>query len=697
MAILRLKERVSQKMVASAGLAGPCSVVRELLDNAVDACGVQESHHVYVDVDDASGGLDYIAVRDNGGGIGRDDRKLACLNNTTSKIASVADLDSVNTCGFRGEALYLICQLAQRVEITSKTTEEATGETWRVGTNGLVEGGFRKVSAPTGTTVKVRGLFESTPVRYAFVRKARRKILEEIRDVVFGYALIHENITFHLKMVRVLPNGSMSTLETHVFPSGRDKINFFRTALGIRRGDALFLLGGEISVGGNAENYLVKIRCVFPRGTAAEGVTLKRATKVLCVNGRMLNVRRGFGRAVDKALVSSFADTKLIPPQMWYVELTFPNKVLDVNIEPEKNDVLVKGEEVMLESFKALIKEKLYDVHKDSLETTGEKIDMEENDDADLSMIATLNSVVSRAQSETCEAFGVDDDSDEEDAGESHLANDDEEEEVSSTGAQQTSSPLCDEAHNNDAVARVTGVADKPRVAETDNPKDNDTNDAHDAHDVNDAGDAPDVDTIDADDAPDDNISDWSHSMFEAPPASSEPIMSLDRPHLGSPIVAEQVVAHAMKDLKSERESRAFQTAPRRVPTDPPLGDTALLPLHTSPMAKPRRPNLGSHVTHHITASPKKRPRTQSQLPPKLTPLRVAQMARHIQNEVATVTVAITPPDVSRECIRFEESWIDRHGFPSNVLVAGADELYKTNDYTPEGRHLNTLGLVSYT
>jgi DNA mismatch repair protein MutL len=172
----------------------PASVVKELLENALDA-GARE-----VEIELESGGKSRIAVSDDGGGMGRDDALLAFDRHATSKIASFADLESVATLGFRGEALSSIAAVA-RVELT---TAEAPGDGQRV----LIEGGrvwtVEPLARPRGTRVEVRSLFFNVPARRKFL-KAPETELRRCLEVVQGYALARPDVRLRvLHEARVL-------------------------------------------------------------------------------------------------------------------------------------------------------------------------------------------------------------------------------------------------------------------------------------------------------------------------------------------------------------------------------------------------------------------------------------------------------------------------------------------------------------
>ena len=158
MAQIRLLDQATvNKIAAGEVVERPASIVKELLENAVDAGASR------ITVEIKEGGIAYIRITDNGCGIEADQIRMAFLRHSTSKIRSVEDLASSLTLGFRGEALASIAAVA-RVEILSKTAEALVGIRY------IIEGGQEKlweeVACPVGTTLKVENLFFNTPARH---------------------------------------------------------------------------------------------------------------------------------------------------------------------------------------------------------------------------------------------------------------------------------------------------------------------------------------------------------------------------------------------------------------------------------------------------------------------------------------------------------------------------------------------------
>ncbi|MGP0567130.1 MULTISPECIES: DNA mismatch repair endonuclease MutL [unclassified Nitrospina] len=188
MTIQILPDNLANQIAAGEVVERPASVVKELVENAIDAGATR----IAIEVEGA--GKESITVRDNGCGMNPDDARLALARHATSKISQPGDLVSIRTLGFRGEALPSIASVA-RVRLT---TCHAEGQ---AGTEVTVEGGdastVKETACPKGTTVEVRQLFFNTPARHKFLRRDQTEA-GYITQVVQQQALAHPGIQFSL-------------------------------------------------------------------------------------------------------------------------------------------------------------------------------------------------------------------------------------------------------------------------------------------------------------------------------------------------------------------------------------------------------------------------------------------------------------------------------------------------------------------
>jgi DNA mismatch repair protein MutL len=185
-----LSPRLANQIAAGEVVERPSSVIKELLENSLDAGATR------LDIDIEDGGISLMRVRDNGGGIEKDDLPLALSRHATSKIYELDDLEAVATLGFRGEALASISSVA-RLTLLSSTNEESAG--WQVVAEGRdMETEVSPAPHPRGTTVEVRDLFFNTPARRKFLRTEKTEYTH-LEDIVKRLALSRFDVAFNLR------------------------------------------------------------------------------------------------------------------------------------------------------------------------------------------------------------------------------------------------------------------------------------------------------------------------------------------------------------------------------------------------------------------------------------------------------------------------------------------------------------------
>ena len=186
--VRRLPDFVANQIAAGEVVERPASIVKELVENSLDAA----ARKVRVDVEQA--GVRRIKVADDGAGIHPDDLRLAVARHATSKIASAEDLARVGSYGFRGEALASAASVA-RLTITARHAEAPAG--WRLEVAGGEEVGCRPAAHPVGATVEVADLFYNTPARRKFLKTERTELMH-IQEAVRRIALAHPAVGFEL-------------------------------------------------------------------------------------------------------------------------------------------------------------------------------------------------------------------------------------------------------------------------------------------------------------------------------------------------------------------------------------------------------------------------------------------------------------------------------------------------------------------
>lgn len=246
------------KIAAGEVIERPSSIVKELVENAIDAGATA------VVVEIKEGGISFIRITDNGSGIEREDIRYAFLRHSTSKIRSVDDLIHISSLGFRGEALSSIAAVAQ-VELITKTKEDTFGSRY------MMEGGQEKsledTGAPDGTTFLVRQLFYNTPARRKFLKTPMTEA-SHISELLTRLALSHPEVSLQFinngqPKLHTSGNGNLKDVIYHIY--GRDvannliELNFNRNGIDISG----FLGKPTISRGNrNFENYFINGRYV---------------------------------------------------------------------------------------------------------------------------------------------------------------------------------------------------------------------------------------------------------------------------------------------------------------------------------------------------------------------------------------------------------------------------------------------------
>ena len=213
MAIINLLDKDTiNKIAAGEVIEGPAAVVKELVENAIDA----DANSVTVEIKD--GGTSLIRVTDNGKGIGSDDIKMAFLPHATSKIKTADDLTLVSSLGFRGEALASIAAVSE-VEVLTKTADEINGIRYVI--NGGKEEANEPIGTPEGTTFVVRNIFYNTPARKKFLKTAATEG-RYVGEVMEHMAVSHPEIAFKFILngqvkLQTMGNGSLKDVLFYIY------------------------------------------------------------------------------------------------------------------------------------------------------------------------------------------------------------------------------------------------------------------------------------------------------------------------------------------------------------------------------------------------------------------------------------------------------------------------------------------------
>lgn len=324
-----LTQETIDKIAAGEVVERPASVVKELVENALDAGATA------ITVEIKEGGISFIRITDNGCGIEKSQVKLAFMRHSTSKIRKAEDLLNVSSLGFRGEALSSISAVS-RVELITKTYDDLTGTRYVI--EGSKEIAFEEIGAPEGTTFLIKDLFYNVPARRKFLKTAQTEG-SYISDIVEKLALSHPNVSF--KFI----NGNQTKLHTSGNGNRKDLIYHI---YGREIAGALF----EVEYKG--ENFSVSGfigKPVITRGN--------RNYENFFVNGRYIK-----SPLLSKAVEEGYKNF-LMQHQYPFVDLyfSFGANQLDVNVHPTKMELRIDNNQEVYREVCNMVYDKLS--HKD--------------------------------------------------------------------------------------------------------------------------------------------------------------------------------------------------------------------------------------------------------------------------------------------------------------------------------------------
>lgn len=312
-----LPERVRNQIAAGEVIERPASVVKELVENALDA----GAKSIRVELEE--GGARLIRVTDDGGGMPRADLELAFVAHATSKLFDVHDLEHIASLGFRGEALASMGAIA-RCAITSREPHATTG--WRIECAGAVTSEPREAGAPVGTSVEVRDLFYNVPARRRFLKTTATELGRAL-DVIQRLALAHVGVAF---------TATHDGRRLFDVEAGMDLRARIRRTFGADLADALVEVdardGGSSDSGGDVRltGYVAPPR--FARGDTTR--------QMWFLNGRMVK-DKVLLRALRDGYRGFLFDTR---QPVAFLSLSMDPAAVDVNVHPAKFDVRFRDE-----------------------------------------------------------------------------------------------------------------------------------------------------------------------------------------------------------------------------------------------------------------------------------------------------------------------------------------------------------------
>lgn len=325
MKILQLPETLANKIAAGEVVERPASVVKELIENSIDA------NSTWINIELREAGLEQIKVVDNGDGMSEADSERAFMRHATSKISTESDLFHIRTLGFRGEALASIASVSRLTLKTSQGNEAGILLTLEGG-NVIAK---TKSDARKGTEIEVRDLFYNTPARLKYVKSLHTE-LGHITDIINRTAFAHPNIRFHVRhngrlIFRTPGNGDLLQTISQVYG-----MNVAKEMIEIKHDSLDFTISG----------YIAK-----PEVTRAS-----RSYMTTIINGRYVR-HHGLNHAILRGYHT------LLPVRRYPIvvlHIIMDPILVDANVHPTKLEVRFSKEEELMEQIEKVIKDKFH-------------------------------------------------------------------------------------------------------------------------------------------------------------------------------------------------------------------------------------------------------------------------------------------------------------------------------------------------
>ena len=314
-----LDDNTINKIAAGEVVERPASVIKELVENAIDA------HADRIEVEIAAGGTSFMRVSDNGIGMSRQDAELAILRHATSKIVKVDDLLTIGTLGFRGEALPSIASVS-RFTLTTRQAGDELGTEIKISGGSLPEIG--ETGCGIGTTIRVEDLFFNTPARKKFL-KTNNTEGGKINEFIVKLAISNPQIAFKL-----INNNKMAVST----PGNGDLKDTLQSIYGGTVGSALLPL--------EFEDEDIRLSGFVTKPSA---IRSSRSWQTFIVNGRII-ANRAIARAIDNAYHALIPKTGY---PLVALNIQVPQNTIDVNVHPQKSEMKFEDESRV---FKAVYK-----------------------------------------------------------------------------------------------------------------------------------------------------------------------------------------------------------------------------------------------------------------------------------------------------------------------------------------------------
>lgn len=305
-----LDEKTINQIAAGEVVERPVNAVKEMVENSVDANASE------IEVEIADGGITYIRVTDNGGGMDKEDAEMSIIRHATSKISTVDNIFHISSLGFRGEALASIAAVS-KCTLTTRQKDNSEGIQLDIESGKIMDS--KIVGAPVGTTIEVRELFYNVPARKKFL-KTERTEAGRINTIIGKMALSHPTIAF-----RLINNGRV-VIET---PGNGRLLDAVTSLYGIDVSNEMF------TVEHSSDMY-------FLDGMISKPSLLKssRQYQTIIVNHRIVESPL-ISKAIDNAYHSLLPKTGY---PVCIIKLTVPPESIDINVHPQKREIKFEDE-----------------------------------------------------------------------------------------------------------------------------------------------------------------------------------------------------------------------------------------------------------------------------------------------------------------------------------------------------------------
>lgn len=320
-----LDDLIANQIAAGEVVERPSSVVKELVENSIDAGSTR------IDVEVEEGGLQFIRIADNGSGIDSDDLEVAFQRHATSKITSGKDLFRIRTLGFRGEALPSIAAVS-KIECVTSTELSGLGRKLRMEGGGVTS--IEETAAQRGTDIRVKELFFNTPARLKYMKSIQTE-LGHVSDYMYRLALAHPDVAFSLKhngnlLMQTLGNGDLLQVIAGIYGTASAK--------------------QMIAVEGESPDYSIKGYVSKPELTRSNRLAVSTI-----INGRYIR-----NYVLVQTLLKAYHT--LLPINRYplaALHIRMEPVLLDVNVHPSKLEVRFSKEAELLQLLEQTVKEAL--------------------------------------------------------------------------------------------------------------------------------------------------------------------------------------------------------------------------------------------------------------------------------------------------------------------------------------------------